>query len=96
MKKVKLRIWILIFWGLFLFTMNNSTAYAASAKSKALKAYSGLLSQDSIKWGSQSSVVSLSDCSFALIYLDNNAIPELLIYANYPPSHSEGYALLYT
>lgn len=58
---------------------------AASKKTKALKAYKKLLASDSIEFSSRGSV-NPSDYSFALVYIDNNSVPELVIWGNQPHS----------
>lgn len=52
---------------------------AASKKAKALKVYSKLLASDSIKRSDDGMTQNPADCSFALVYIDNNNVPELVI-----------------
>lgn len=54
-------------------------AEAASKKTKALKAYNKLLASDSIRWNDDGMTSNPADCSFALVYIDNNNVPELVI-----------------
>lgn len=58
---------------------------AASKKTKALKAYSKLLASDSIKFSDRGSA-NPTDYSFSLVYIDNNNVPELVIWGNQPHS----------
>lgn len=71
-------------------------ASAASAKAKALKSYRKLLSGSTISWGNSSWQVSLANCSFAIAYIDKNAVPELIIYNTQDTFHASGYGMLYT
>lgn len=52
---------------------------AAAQKTKALKAYNKLLASDSIKRTDDGMTQNPADCSFALVYIDNNNVPELVI-----------------
>lgn len=51
-------------------------AQAASQKTKALKAYKKLLSQGKTPWEEST---PMSGSQFAIVYLDNNNVPELII-----------------
>lgn len=68
---------------------------AASTKAKALKAYRKLLTQSRIKWNDYGTYVNSKDCFFAIAYVDNNSVPELILEC-YTTSHAEGYGALYT
>ena len=79
--KKKTRITILLTTLLLLFAF-AMPASAASTKSKALKAYKKLLAQKEItfvdRWHTKASFPT-SKMKFALVYLDNNTVPELVI-----------------
>lgn len=67
---------------------------AASAKTKAMKAYRAFLSKKSITWD-KGYKVSTKDCKFAIVYVDNDKVPELVVYATTVP-HVAGFGRLYT
>lgn len=96
--KIRYRL-ILTFCLLTAFSMllpvTSVTSNAASAKKKALKAYSKFLSSETISWeGSWS--VSSANCSFAIAYVDNNSVPELIVENSMDNPHAAGYGILYT
>ena len=66
---------------------------ASSRKSKALKAYSKVLSKKSINWGGQK--VSLKNSRFGLAYVDKDNVPELFVYNYENTCHAQGYCALY-
>lgn len=68
---------------------------AASAKKKALKAYSKMLSKKKIKRDS-ATIYKGKNCYFAIAYIDNNKVPELIIYNTKDVSHMQGWGALYT
>lgn len=71
-------------------------AQAATTKTKAMNAYNKLLSQKTLTWtGNQK--IPTSKCKFAVIYVDNNSVPELFVDAsNAGLNHVSGYYRLYT
>lgn len=69
---------------------------AASKKSKALKSYRQLLSGSTIAWGDSTWQVSLKNCSFAIAYIDKDAVPELILYNTTDTFHASGYGMVYT
>lgn len=69
-------------------------AEAASAKSKAMKAYKNFLSGKTIAWD-ESWKVDAKDCQFAFAYIDNDSIPEMILYCP-KASHVAGFGRLYT
>lgn len=72
-------------------------AEAASAKTKAIQAYKKILSRKNINWGvSYRFPVSTKDCSFSLVYLNKDSIPELVVYNITNVPHAAGYGQLYT
>ncbi|MCD8013743.1 MAG: hypothetical protein LUG99_11295 [Lachnospiraceae bacterium] len=81
-----------------LFLLPGKNVEAASTKTKALKAYSKLLAKSTIEWGDTGYTMDLSECKFQIIYLDDNSVPELLIYGPYTSTDlSSSYqVLLYT
>lgn len=83
--------------GLMVFVMNPySQSYAKTTKLRTLDAYKVLLSGKSVKWGDTDSQIPLENCSFALAYIDNNSVPELILQNLGDTSHAIGYGLLYT
>lgn len=71
---------------------------AASAKTKALRAYKAFLEQETIQWGKDEyyTAVPTKDCSFALAYIDKNAVPELILKNAKGITHVAGYGTVYT
>lgn len=71
---------------------------AASAKSKALKAYKAFLSQTTIPWGTDSyyTAVPSKNCSFALVYIDKNTVPELVVKNMSDITHVAGFGVVFT
>jgi hypothetical protein len=67
---------------------------AMSAKTKALKAYNKLLSKKTINRGMES--WNTSDCKFFVAYIDNNSVPELIVYNYKSAPHAGGFGALYT
>lgn len=71
-------------------------AQAASAKSKAMKAYKKMLSQQTIDWsGDGSYMPSLNNSKFGLAYINNDGIPELVV-ENPNTNSASGFGRLYT
>lgn len=73
-----------------------SQVHAKTVKSQALDAYRVLLSEKLVEWGDSGSQVSLEKCSFALAYIDNNSVPELILQNLSSTDHAIGYGSLYT
>ncbi len=70
---------------------------AASTKDLALRAYTKLLTQTYIKWNKDGTFkVKSQNCSFALAYIDNNSVPELILTNAKDTYHATGYGALYT
>ena len=70
------------------------TSQAASQKTKALKAYKKMLSKTTIDrngWPIKS-----KNCEFAIAYIDNDSIPELILYNDVDVPHMGGYGTLFT
>lgn len=81
--KKKSGITMLLLLLVMLFTLSITvTASAASYKTKAIKAYKTFLAKSKIRvnngYGNES--LSTSKLKFALVYLDNDTIPELIAY----------------
>lgn len=94
--KIFVRCCILFAVLTFALFAGNTRVQAASTKTKALKAYSKLLSQKNLKWSNKLNVKS-SKCKFALIYVDNNSVPELFVDASGAgTNHVSGFYKLYT
>lgn len=67
---------------------------AASKKTQALKAYNKFLSKSTLNWNGAK--VKVSKCKFALVYVDKDSVPELLVDALSAGSyHAAGYFKLY-
>ena len=71
-----------------------TSVQAKSKKQAALKAYSDFLSKKKIDWGDGIKAPSATS-QFALIYLDKNDIPELVV-VNTQISHANGWCNTYT
>lgn len=56
----------------------SQSAEAVSTKKKALKAYSKMLSKKTIKRTGHTTMKT-KDCKFAIAYIDNNSVPELIV-----------------
>jgi len=67
---------------------------AASAKTKALNAYKKFLAEKEIPWDKNFKIPA-SDCKFAIAYVDNDKIPELILNTNAVP-HMAGYGRIFT
>ena len=77
-------------------TVNSTQAQAASTRTKALNAYNKLLSQKSLKWSGKTKV-STNKCKFAVIYVDNDSVPELFVDAGGAGTNQvSGFYKLYT
>lgn len=86
---------ILLLAGLFILVFSCSiTSQAASQKTKAKKAYRTMLAKKYIyKDGWR---MTTKNCDFALAYIDNDSVPELLVYNSDDIPHMGGYGMLYT
>lgn len=85
---------LLLCWICVFVFLPSQNVQAASNKTKALRAYRKLLSQTTIKRDAYTTFKT-KDCRFALAYIDNNSIPELIVYCS-TTSHIEGSGALYT
>lgn len=81
---------------LVFFLIPHSQSYAKTTELQALDAYKALLSGKSVKWGDTNSKIPLEKCSFALAYIDNNTVPELILQNIGNTDHAVGYGSLYT
>ena len=61
-----------------------------------VKAYKKLLSQRSVNWDNTTLELKTSKMEFALAYIDNNSVPELIIDTGGQTPHAVGWGLLYT
>lgn len=70
---------------------------AASQKTKALRAYNSMLSKQTMQWGKDDyyTAVPTNRCSFALAYIDNNSVPELIVTTGYV-ARPAGTVVIYT
>lgn len=81
---------------ILLFAMPQDVS-AASQRTKAVKAYASFLSKTKyVKWRDRSFSTGLAkNCYFALACIDNNNVPELILYT--PDSyHVAGFGVMYT
>lgn len=74
------------------------TITVQNMKEKALIAYAKFLSQETLQWGDNEyyNAVPTENCKFSIIYLDNNDIPELILYNADDITHIAGRGVLYT
>ena len=68
---------------------------AASQKSMAIQAYKKFLSNATIPWEDDWNVRA-SRCSFALAYIDNNNVPELIVSNRLDVPHAGGHGRIFT
>lgn len=94
--KIK-RIWKQLVLVAIICILMSSSTLAATQKAKALKAYRQFLSQSVIRHPQRYYYIYLQRDyhKFALIYLNNDKIPELII-SHYEGGHAAGYGSLYT
>lgn len=92
-----LKKWILVLICVFSVAafLPSQSAEAASTKTKALKAYAKMLSKKTIKRTGHTTMQT-KNCKFAIAYIDNNSVPELVIYNDTDLCHAEGFGALYT
>ena len=70
------------------------TSQAASQKTKAMKAYKKMMTDKYIykeNWR-----MLTKNCHFAVAYIDNNSVPELVVFNDWDIPHLGGYGMLYT
>lgn len=92
-KKVVKLMWMLSL--LIALTMAGSMAVqAASAKSNAMKAYKNMLSKTTVY--KEGWPMKASNCYFAIAYIDNDSVPELVVFNNRDIPHVGGYGMIYT
>lgn len=102
-KKV-LKILTVLLFMILLVCMNSFTVEAASKKEKALKAYNKMLSQSSFKvnistmTGEKTKCIKYktANCSFAVLYIDNDSVPELIVKNLRDGYHAIGYGAIFT
>lgn len=70
---------------------------AASQKAKAMKAYKSMLSKKTMRWGDDTyyKAVPTNTCKFAIAYIDNNSVPELIVTSGYV-TRVAGTVVIYT
>lgn len=93
-KKRSLKLILMLTVLLTLLLACGMTSQAASAKSKAMKAYKTMMAKTYIykdNWQ-----MKTKNCYFAIAYIDNNSVPELIVYNNKDIPHMGGYGMLYT
>lgn len=76
----------------------STNAQAADTKAKAIKAYKNLLAKDTMRWGKDTyyTAVPTKNCTFSLVYIDNNSVPELVVKNNQDITHIAGFGVVYT
>lgn len=82
----------------FTVSLLPGTGAQAASKSKALKAYKAFLAQSTIPWGRDTyyTAVPTKNCSFALAYIDNNSVPELVVSNAQDITHVAGWGVVFT
>ena len=75
--------------------MPAMSSQAATAKQKALKAYKKFLTKTYVNYDINYDV-KIKNCKFALAYMDNDSIPELILTDLDGACHMGGYGILYT
>lgn len=97
MKKMKYWRPAVLFMLVLLVTICPMEAQAASKKTKAIKAYKAMLSEKTMRWGLDTyyKAVPTDKCSFTIAYIDNDSVPELIVYSGYV-SRPAGNMLIYT
>lgn len=96
--EMKTKKWLAALMMCFLcfFVMMPAThAQAASNKTKAMRAYKKMLAGKTIV-RDEATVYQTKNCRFAIAYIDNNSVPELIVYNNTDASHIQGWGALYT
>lgn len=83
---------ILLLFGMMI--CSTKPVFAASKRTEAVKAYKKFISGSTFKWNNSVTFKS-EDCSFALVYVDNDSIPELLVMGG-STFHAAGHEKLYT
>lgn len=73
----------------------SQNAQAASNKTKALKAYRSMLAKKTLKVNDWTTYQT-KNCRFAIAYIDDNSVPELIVYNDKDVSHFQGFGALYT
>ena len=82
----------------FVLLFTSTTTQAASQKTKAMKAYASFLSKNRyLKWTDRPNmrIGRAKNCYFAVAYIDNNNVPELVLYTP-DSSHVAGFGVMYT
>lgn len=78
---------------------NGKTAKCTVTVKKAtgyVKAYKKLLANEKLEWAEISFYVNTAECTFALAYIDDDSVPELIIFNNFQTPHMGGYGAVYT
>lgn len=95
-EKIRHMLWglcLVLLVGVFL-ELGAVNAEAASAKSKAMNAYKKFLSGKTIAWD-KNWKIDAKDCRFAFAYIDNDNVPEMILYGTTVP-HAANFGRLYT
>ncbi len=73
-------------------------AQAASQKTKAIKAYTKMMSKSTMRWGADTyyTKVPTKNCEFAIAYIDNDSVPELIVRNTRDITHIAGFGVVYT
>lgn len=92
----KKRSWLLLLCLLSIMVFLTAlTSQAASTKTKAMKAYTKMLSKKNLKRDDYT-VYKTKNCYFSIAYIDNDSVPELIVYNTKDASHIQGWGALYT
>lgn len=93
LKRKKVWLVLLCIFSIYL-TVPCVQAKAAPAKKKAVQAYKEFLANDKIPWDANWEVPA-KDCKFSIVYINNDKIPELVLYNTSVP-HMGGYCRIFT
>lgn len=97
MKREKRNCWKILFLMTAMLTLllaAGMTTQAASQKTKAMRAYKKMMAKTSIY--KEDWKMKTANCEFAVAYIDNNSVPELIVYNDTDIPHVGGYGMLYT
>ena len=89
---------IAVIAGICFFSTDQVYAKNVDSKEQALRAYRSMLSKKKIQFHEVNEKISSAQCKYAILYVDNDNIPELVIDATDAEqvTHASGYFNLYT
>lgn len=97
-KKMRNKKGMLLLFLMLVFAALPLNAQAASQKTKALKAYTKMMSKSTMRWGTDTyyTKVPTKNCEFAIAYIDKDSVPELIVRNYRDITHIAGYGVVYT